>query len=207
MKTAGNLIVVAAPSGAGKTSLVAALVAQVPDLVVSVSHTTRPKRPAEVDGENYHFVSDDAFNQQIEQQAFLEHALVYGCQYGTSRHWVEAQLEAGQDVVLEIDWQGALQAKAFFPDAVMIYVLPPSLEALAARLQSRQQDDSAVIDSRLAEAQADMVHYDEFDYVVINQDFELAVTEMAHIVLAQRLSVKRQAVAERELLASLLEKR
>ena len=183
---AGRLFVVAAPSGAGKTSLVQSLVAGDRSLVLSVSHTTRPKRAAETDGVHYHFVDASAFAAMCEAGEFLEWATVYGHRYGTSRQTVYAAAEAGRDVVLEIDWQGAAQVRAGWPDPVSIFVLPPSRRALEERLTSRAQDRPDVIAKRTAEAVADLSHHGEFDHLVVNDDFDTALAALKHIVLATR---------------------
>ncbi|NKB46526.1 MAG: guanylate kinase, partial [Legionellales bacterium] len=160
----GQLFIVAAPSGAGKTSLVQSLVSRLDHLKISISHTTRAKRPLEKNGVNYFFIDTDQFQQMIEQDAFLEYANVFNCQYGTSKAWVFDQLRQGTDIILEIDWQGANQIKQQFPQAQSIFILPPSLAELVQRLKKRQQDDSATIEYRMKQAQDEMEHYVEFDY-------------------------------------------
>ena len=202
--SSGTLYIVSAPSGAGKTSLVKALVQTVPDLVVSVSHTTRPPRPGEQDGVHYHFTDAGGFLSLVEDGAFLEHARVFDHYYGTSRAAVRADLEAGLDVILEIDWQGAQQVRRLVPGCQSIFILPPSREALDARLRSRGQDPEEVIARRMRDAQAETSHYAEFDYLVVNDDFEQALAEMHAIVTADRLRLRRQQGRHRELLASLL---
>lgn len=202
--SSGTLYVISAPSGAGKTSLVKALVQAVPGLVVSVSHTTRPPRPGEQDGVDYHFVDAEGFLALVEDGGFLEHARVFGNYYGTSRKAVEAELAAGRDVVLEIDWQGARQVRRLMPGCQSVFVLPPSRQALEARLRARGQDSEEVIARRLQEAVTDMSHYAEFDYVVINDDFEQALGELRAIVTANRLRVGRQQARHRALLQELL---
>ena len=183
----GNLFLVSAPSGAGKTSIVnAALVADA-QLVVAVSHTTRPARGGEVDGKNYHFVSDDGFSQMIDDAAFLEHANVFGKRYGTSKAEVANKREQGQDVILEIDWQGAQQVRQAMPQAISIFILPPSVEALAQRLTSRGEDTQESIAKRLSEARLDMSQAKHFDYLVINEDFDAAVQDFVAIVRTMRL--------------------
>jgi guanylate kinase len=177
-----RLYVISAPSGAGKTSLVKALRERLPGLRVSTSHTTRPPRPNEQDGREYFFVSNAEFNALVDDGEFLEHARVFDNQYGTSRQQLEEKLAAGHDVVLEIDWQGARQVRAALPACRSIFILPPSREALRTRLTGRQTDSPAVIERRLADAVADMSHFREFDYAVVNDDFGQAVEELARIV-------------------------
>jgi guanylate kinase len=184
----GSLFLVSAPSGAGKTSLVNAALEADSQLVVSVSHTTRPARGGEVDGENYFFVSDDQFVQMIDEGKFLEHASVFGKRYGTSKAEVAAKRALGQDVILEIDWQGAQQVREAIPDAISVFVLPPSVEELAARLTSRGEDTAQSIEKRLGEAKLDMSQAIHFDYLVINADFETALQDVASIVHAARLT-------------------
>lgn len=188
----GTLFVVSAPSGAGKTSLVRAMLEQDPLLTVSVSHTTRPRRSGETDGVNYHFVDRDRFETMLAGGAFLEHAEVFGNFYGTSAAWVEGTLEQGRDVILEIDWQGAAQIRARLPETVSIFVLPPSLAALEERLRGRGQDEDAVIRRRLAEARAEMAHHVDYDYLVVNDDFETAAADLLAIARAVRLVRPRQ---------------
>ncbi len=193
----GRLFVIAAPSGAGKTSLVKALLEQEPGLHLSVSHTTRSRRPKEVDGREYHFDSVANFRELIARGEFLEHAQVFDNLYGTSRAFVEQRLDAGQDVVLEIDWQGARQVRQALPQCVSIFVLPPSRAALAERLATRATDSTQVIERRLREAAADMSHYAEFDFVVVNDDFAQAVTDLRRIIAGDcaDLSSKRARLA------------
>jgi guanylate kinase len=180
--TRGRLFVIAAPSGAGKTSLVKALLASEPRLYLSVSHTTRKRRPTEEDGREYHFVAVPEFERLVSEGAFLEHARVFDNLYGTSREFVEQRLARGEDVVLEIDWQGAQQVRRAMPDCVSIFILPPSRRTLAERLARRATDTAEVIARRLADAAGDMSHYREFDYVVVNDDFTRAVEELRRIV-------------------------
>lgn len=177
-----RLFVISAPSGAGKTSLVKALLQRLPGLRVSTSHTTRPPRPNEQDGREYYFVSPAQFQQLVDAQAFLEHAQVFDNFYGTSLGQLREKLAAGHDVILEIDWQGARQVRAALPGCCTIFILPPSLPALKARLNGRATDSAAVIARRLADAVADMSHWQEFDYVVVNDDFDRAVDELAAII-------------------------
>jgi guanylate kinase len=200
----GRLYIVSAPSGAGKTSLVAALVAAEPEVLVSVSHTTRAMRPGEADGVNYHFTSRERFQQMLAQQDFLEHATVFGNLYGTSRTWVANTLAGGHDVVLEIDWQGARQVRERVPDAASIFILPPSLAALQARLEARKQDGPEVIVERMRQAVAEMSHWDEADYVIVNDDFATALADLRALVRAGRLRREPQAARFRELLTELL---
>ncbi|MEM6484252.1 MAG: guanylate kinase [Pseudomonadota bacterium] len=188
----GTLFTVSAPSGAGKTSLVKALVEAEPSLQVSVSHTTRPIRPGEVDGENYYFCEKEIFREMLRHADFLEHAEVFGNLYGTSRHFVEEHLAADRDVVLEIDWQGAGQVKRLLPRSCAIFILPPDIDALRNRLSHRGQDDSETINRRMAAAVSEMSHFKDADYLVINDSFERALSDLRKIVQAQRLLVARQ---------------
>ncbi len=200
----GTLYTVSAPSGAGKTSLVEALLAQASDLTVSVSHTTRAMRPGEADGVNYHFVSREQFQTMLEAGDFLEHAQVFDNCYGTSGAWVESQLAAGTDVILEIDWQGAQQVRRLLPDTVAVFILPPSREALRQRLTGRGQDDASVIERRMRAAVDEMSHYGEGDFVVINDVFEQALADLVAIVRSQRLRLAQQQARHGELLGALL---
>jgi guanylate kinase len=181
------LYIIAAPSGAGKTSLVRAAASHIDHLSISVSFTTRPPRPGEIEGVNYHFVTPDIFEQRINQQDFLEYAQVFGYFYGTSRKWVNTQIQNGNDVILEIDWQGAFQIRKLFPQSVSIFILPPSLEILHARLKERKQDSENIIEKRMAEAKSQCAHFSEFEYLIINNEFNAAVAEFAAIVQANRL--------------------
>lgn len=185
--TIGNLFIITAASGAGKTSLIKALLKQDAHLKLSISHTTRKPRPGELNGVDYHFVDDATFLKMLGDAQFLESAEVHGARYGTSQMAVEAPLHAGFDVILEIDWQGAAQVRRLFPHAVSIFVLPPSIETLEHRLNSRGQDSQETISKRVAAAQSEMRHVGEFDYVTINDDFEVALQDIAAIVRAQRL--------------------
>jgi guanylate kinase len=178
----GRLFVIAAPSGAGKTSLVKALLASEPRLRLSVSHTTRKRRPTEEEGREYHFVSVPQFEQLVARGEFLEHARVFDNFYGTARGFVEEQLRQGYDVILEIDWQGAQQVRRAMPKCVSIFILPPSRRALAERLARRATDSPEIIARRLRDAAADMSHYREFDYLVVNDDFARAVSDLRRIV-------------------------
>jgi guanylate kinase len=200
---AGCLFVIAAPSGGGKTSLVNALLAREPGIRLSVSYTTRKPRPGEHEGAHYHFVDKPRFDELRERGEFLEYAFVHGHWYATSATWLATQVAAGQDVLLEIDWQGAEQVRRLLPDAVLIFVLPPSLAVLQERLEKRGQDDPAVIRARLAGAVEEMRHWLDFDYVIINQDFATAVTDLDAIVRAARLKVSRQRARHARLLQEL----
>jgi guanylate kinase len=204
MSSTGTLFTVSAPSGAGKTSLVTALAASSDTLQVSVSHTTRPQRPSEIDGTNYHFISESTFLEMLDRTEFLEHARVFGNLYGTSQTWVEQQLAEGIDVVLEIDWQGAQQINHLMPASRSIFILPPSRETLQQRLTSRGQDDAAVIGERMAEAIAEMSHYAESDYLLVNDVFELALGEMQAIISSHRLHTDKQVQVHAALLKDLL---
>ena len=199
-----TLYIIAAPSGAGKTSLVKRLVETTSGVAVSISHTTRSLRPGERNGEHYHFVSIDTFEKMIANGAFLEHAQVFGNRYGTSRTAVLAQLESGQDVILEIDWQGARQVKALLPDSLAIFILPPSRDALRQRLDKRGQDSAKVTERRMVAALGELSHYAEFDYLVINDDFTTALTNLRAILIAQRQRREVQLKRQRALLRALL---
>jgi guanylate kinase len=188
----GNLYIVAAPSGAGKTSLVNALLANDPGIALSISYTTRQPRPGEVDHREYHFVQEAEFRAMIGRGEFLEHAEVFGNLYGTSATWIREQTQAGCDIVLEIDWQGAQQVKSLKPDAIGIFVLPPSMQELENRLKKRGQDSDAVIQRRLADAKSEIAHAGDFEYVIINKDFDIALADLAAIVRASRLRLARQ---------------
>jgi len=207
----GNLYLISAPSGAGKTSLVKALLAADQPglhggagLCVSVSHTTRPMRPGEVEGVNYHFVDRASFQAMVARGEFLEHAEVFGNFYGTSRAWVQAQLGAGWDVILEIDWQGAAQIKRMLPESVGIFILPPSRATLEQRLNNRGQDRPEVIAQRMANAVDEMSHYAQADFLVINDQFEVALADLQAILRSKQLRRPAQEARNRALLASLL---
>lgn len=200
----GNLFVVAAPSGGGKTSLVNALLERERHVRLSVSYTTRPPRPGEVDGVHYHFVDEQRFEQLNTGGEFLEHARVHGNWYATSATWLKGQVDAGNDVLLEIDWQGAAQVRRLIPSAVHVFILPPSLSLLKERLEKRGQDAPAVIARRLEAAKEEMRHCGEFDYVIINQDFAAAVDDLAAVVRATRLRGAQQRARHAALLHSLL---
>ena len=196
----GILFIVSAPSGAGKTSLLKALLERrreeirqpVQERALSVSHTTRQARPGEVNGEHYHFVSVDEFQRMQREQAFLESAQVFDNFYGTAEASVREQLETGRDIILEIDWQGARQVRQRFADAVSIFVAPPSIEALRERLSSRGQDSDEIIERRMADALSEMSHYDEYDYIVINDLFEQGVDDLEAVMRVQHLTLERQ---------------
>ncbi len=202
--TKGRLIIVSAPSGAGKTSLVGALLTQDKTLVVSVSHTTRAKRPKESDGVDYYFIDPRTFATMVDDGAFLEHAEVFGNRYGTSRHAVAEELARGHDVVLEIDWQGARMIRTEFPDTYDIFILPPSLTELAARLKARGEDDPDVISRRMNEAKKEMSHYDDYANLVVNDDFDQALSQMVAIVAAARCGKRLPRREIKTLLAELL---
>lgn len=184
--SSGTLYIVSAPSGAGKTSLVTALIQDDPRISVSISHTTRYKRPGEEHGVNYHFVSHDEFKALIERNDFLEHAEVFGNFYGTSRSALQQALDQGQDLILEIDWQGAQQVRKVMPEALSVFILPPSQQALRQRLDNRGQDSEEIIEGRMKEAVSEMVHYDEYDYVIINDDFADALEDLKAVFRANR---------------------
>jgi guanylate kinase len=201
----GCLFVLAAPSGAGKTSLVAALLEREPGLRLSVSYTTRPPRPGEQDGVHYHFVDETRFRALEVAGEFLEHAHVHGNWYATSATWLRDQVAHGHDVLLEIDWQGAVQVRRLIRDAVLVFILPPSPASLRERLEKRGQDSVEVIERRLEAAREEMRHCGDFDYVIMNQDFARALDDLLAIVRAARLTTKRQLVRHGELVKRLLE--
>ena len=200
----GSLFVVAAPSGAGKSSLVNAVLAREPDISLSISFTSRGPRPSERHAQHYHFVSEDAFRAMIAAGDFFEYAQVHGDYKGTARQSVEPFLEAGRDVLLEIDWQGARQVREKVPDCVTIFILPPSRQELERRLRTRAQDSEETILRRLADSRGDISHAHEFDYIIINQDFDRAVDDLLAITRAQRLRRAAQLVRHETLLGSLL---
>ena len=204
-KPNGILFIFAAASGTGKTTLVNALLKTLADIKISISHTTRPKRPAEVDGQHYHFVNDKTFENLIAENAFLEYADVHGHYYGTSKSWIEQELQIGCDVILEIDWQGAQKVREHVPCA-SVFILPPSMAMLEKRLTSRNQDNRDVITKRLEAASEEISHCNEFDYLLVNNEFDQALAELKIIVLAERLSQPRQAQALALLLAELVKK-
>jgi len=208
--TRGILFLISAPSGGGKTSLVNAVFEKASSskggrkLCVSVSHTTRPQRPGEEDGKNYYFVSETEFQQLRSESAFLESAEVFGNLYGTSKAWVEERLEAGLDVILEIDWQGASQVQVLLPDAVSIFILPPSLDSLRQRLTNRGQDDASVIEQRMAEAVNEITHLNQADFIVINDSFDTALSDLEAVMRSAHLSKAHQLKVNEDLLNGLL---
>ena len=200
----GTLFIVAAPSGAGKSSIVNACLARDPNIALSISFTSRAPRPGERHAQHYHFIATEEFQRMIDAGDFFEHALVHGDLKGTARQSVEPQLAAGRDVLLEIDWQGARQVRAKVPDAVSVFILPPSRAALEERMRKRGQDSEDVIARRLAAAREEMSHYGEFDYVIVNEVFEVAVAEMCSIFTASRLRKDAQVARHARLITSLL---
>jgi len=205
MQSTGTLYTVSAPSGAGKTSLVNALIQRCPDVCVSVSHTTRSKRPGEVDGVNYHFVAEKTFLAMLERAEFLEHARVFDNLYGTSTTWVNQRLQGGCDVILEIDWQGAAQVRRQLPQTRAIFILPPSRDTLVQRLTARGQDDELTIARRMEKAVEEMSHYVESDYLLVNRDFDEALAQLEAIVLAERSLTTHQETRLSPLLRELLD--
>lgn len=203
MDTSGDLFIISAPSGAGKTSLVKSLLQSDLGLNLSISHTTRSPRSSEVDGEDYHFVSRETFQRMLNNGEFLESAEVYGNFYGTSEKWIHEKISAGQDIVLEIDCQGAKQVQRIFTRSIGIFILPPSLEALAMRLNSRGQDNPEVIQKRLAAAREEVSHIHDFDYIVINNQLEYALHELVCIIKAERLRKHRQVIKYHALISQL----
>ena len=202
--SSGILYILSAPSGAGKTSLVKALIDAEPSVRVSVSHTTRAMRPGEVDGVNYHFTSRESFQQMLERNEFLEHAEVFDNLYGTSQRWLEKTLAEGHDLILEIDWQGAQQVRRLMPAAKSIFILPPTQQALRQRLTNRGQDSDEIIERRMREAVSEMTHYVEYDYLVINDDFATALDDLKAIFRANQLLLGAQQPRHLPLLEALL---
>lgn len=204
MAMRGTLFIVAAPSGAGKSTLVNALLARDPDICLSISYTSRPPRPGENHGEHYHYVDEVEFQRMIANGDFFEHALVHGDWKGTARGSVEPQLAKGKDVLLEIDWQGARQVREKISDSISIFILPPSVEALDQRMRKRAQDSEATIAKRLAAARDEMSHFGEFDYVIVNDDFETALDELSAVFKASRLRSNVQMLRHDRLIRGLL---
>jgi guanylate kinase len=204
MKTPGTLYIISAPSGGGKTSLVNALLESVANLEVSVSYTTRPPRPGEREGLDYHFIDEIGFKKLIETKSFLEHAIVFSHHYGTSLDWVTKKIEAGVDIILEIDWQGARQIREKMPESIGIFIVPPSWEVLEKRLQLRAQDKKSVIKKRMADAKAELAHYDEYDYLIVNENFSNALADLSAILRVRRLRCSIQKKELAPLLATLL---
>ncbi|MEN9460117.1 MAG: hypothetical protein RIS84_137 [Pseudomonadota bacterium] len=200
----GTLYVIAAPSGAGKTSLVKALIESLEHIRVSVSYTTRAARPGEQEGVNYHFISHEQFEKMLDGSEFLEHAQVFDNYYGTGQAWVDSELKKGVDVILEIDWQGAQQIRRLHPDCASIFILPPSRETLEQRLRQRNQDSDEIIARRMQGAVEEMNHYVEFDYLVINDDFQTALADLQSIVKSHRLQQRLQNEKLKHLLVDLL---
>lgn len=200
----GNLFVVSSPSGAGKSSLISALLAKHADMKVSVSHTTRTPRPGEVDGQHYHFTDVATFKQLIQQNEFYEWAEVFGNYYGTSQSAINEQLEQGIDVFLDIDWQGAQQMRKLVPNIITLFILPPSQQELESRLNKRGQDSQEVIAGRMAQAKSEMSHFNEYDFVMINDDFEQTLFHFEQIVLSHRLQTDNQQSKFADLINELL---
>ena len=199
----GNLFIISAPSGAGKTSLVAALLKHNTEIALSVSYTTRAPRPGEIDGVNYHFVSREKFMLMAQNGDFLESAEVYGNYYGTSQPWISHEIAKGRDILLEIDWQGAAQVRSKFPKCIGIFILPPSLAALESRLKGRNQDSAEIIATRLQAAKEDISHVAEFDYVIINDKLDVALQQLNAVVIAAGLARNRQLMRQSELINQL----
>jgi guanylate kinase len=199
----GNLFIISAPSGAGKTSLVHALLGINPHIDLSVSYTTRDPRPGEQDGKDYHFVSREIFLEMAKRGEFLESAEVYGNLYGTSQTWISQEIAKGRDILMEIDWQGAAQVRRLFPDSVSIFILPPSMAALEQRLKGRGKDNDKVIAHRMAVVREDIAHVAEFDYVIINDDLDVALRELDAVVVSSRLRVSKQMSRYQDLINQL----
>ena len=202
-KKQGNLFIISAASGAGKTSLVKKLLTLINDLTLSISHTTRNPRPSEIDGKDYFFVTNKIFEAMIKEDKFLETAKCHGSFYGTSRNFVEEVRDAGKDIIFEIDWQGAKSIKAIFPEAISIFILPPSLKKLEERLTARGQDSEDTIKARLSAAKSEMSHVNQFDYVTINDKFDDALEELQSIIMAEKLNTKYQTNNYQELIDQL----
>ncbi len=199
----GNLFIVSAPSGAGKTSLVAALLASTPDVALSISYTTRPPRPGEVNGQDYHFVSRESFVEMAGRGDFLESAEIYGNLYGTSQSWIKSEIDSGRDILLEIDWQGAAQVRRFFPDCISVFILPPSIRTLEERLNGRGKDSAEVIARRMQAARDEISHVSEFDYVIINNKLDEAAQQLRSVVIAARMRRDHQLALHRDLIDQL----
>ncbi len=197
MNMPGTLYIISAPSGGGKTSLVNALLESVLNLEVSISYTTRPPRPGEKDGVDYHFIDQAEFNHLIQKKYLLEYAIVFGHYYGTSHEWVTKKIEAGIDIILEIDWQGAQQIRKKMPESIGIFIIPPSWKVLEKRLQLRAQDKQDVITKRMADAKAELRHYDEYDYLIMNENFSIALADLNAILRVRRLrcSIQKKELA------------
>jgi guanylate kinase len=204
MTIPGTLYIISAPSGGGKTSLVNALLESVDNLAKSISHTTRLQRPSEQNDSDYHFISETEFQKLLEQQVFLEHAHVFGNYYGTSKIWVDEQLKKGVDIVLDIDWQGARQIKQLMPESIGVFVLPPSWQALEQRLRARAQDSETVIQQRMAQAKQEISHYEEYDYLIVNDNFAKALADLQAIIHVRRLRKVVQKIELTSLLKDLL---
>ncbi|MEE9452168.1 MAG: guanylate kinase [Gammaproteobacteria bacterium] len=204
MTSIGTLYIIAAASGTGKTALVNALIDKVDNLYVSVSYTTRVQRPREKEGEDYFFITQNQFKSMTEKGSFLEYAHVFDHYYGTSRLWVEAQLNSGKDIILEIDWQGARQVRSGIKNTASVFILPPSYNELRNRLLGRKQDDEKTIERRMNDACEEISHYNEFDYILINDSFDTALTDLASIVASERLRLNYQQQKQAQLLSKLL---
>lgn len=204
MNIPGTLYIISAPSGGGKTSLVNALLESVSNLEVSISYTTRPPRPGEKEGVDYHFINQKEFKQLIQKKSLLEHAIVFGHYYGTSLDWVTKKIEAGIDIILEIDWQGAQQIREKMPESIGIFIIPPSWEVLEKRLHLRAQDKKVVIKKRMADAKAELTHYDEYDYLIVNENFSNALADLNAILRVRRLRCSIQKKELAPLLKTLL---
>ena len=201
----GTLFIFSAPSGAGKTSLVKALLQSTSHIGISVSHTTRMPREGEVDSRDYHFIAKSEFERLVTEHAFLEHAQVFDNYYGTSKQWVESELAAGRDVILEIDWQGAQQIRQLMPSSVSVFIAPPSIAELERRLRGRGQDSEEIIQRRMQDARSEMSHFGEYDYLIVNDDFDGSCEELRSIVIARRHRLAAQQVRHQELLQQLLQ--
>jgi guanylate kinase len=206
-KTIGQIFIVAAPSGGGKTSLVNGLIQSMSQIELSISHTTRVARPKEQHGRDYFFVSTNEFQAMLAAHSFIEHAQVFEHYYGTAKQQITDRTSLGIDVILDIDWQGAEQIRKMIPEAITIFLLPPSLEALRERLQNRQQDNISIIEKRMQQAQAEIAHFNEFDYLLVNKEFDIALSELKAIIVAERLKRDIQVLKQSKLLSFLLANR